>query len=83
MRENKVKRKKNQSIFLPLMTLVNESHKELCFCLLEDLPLDLCSGAPKKQHFKIQDLVKKQSRDRSEGEEYALNLFFGDFDLSH
>ena len=34
--------KKNQSIFLPLMTLVNESPKEFWFGVLEDLLLDLC-----------------------------------------
>ena len=45
VRDEKVN-KKNQHIFLPLMTLVllviNESPKEFYFRLLEDLPLDLC-----------------------------------------
>ena len=41
-RSQSEKEKKVQSIFLPLMTLENESPKESCFWLLEDLPLDLC-----------------------------------------
>ena len=42
VREVKVTKKKIQFIFLPLMTLVNESPKEFWFGVLEDLPLDLC-----------------------------------------
>ena len=40
--EVKVTKKIIQTVFLPLMTLVNESLKEFCFRLLEELPQDLC-----------------------------------------
>ena len=40
--EVNVTKKHIQPVFLPLMTLVNESLKEFCFRLLEELPQDLC-----------------------------------------